>query len=36
MGFEPTRVIEVLKRLNWRRGNRDRCSEDQVVLKLID
>ncbi|GAA5881198.1 hypothetical protein JCM16303_004839 [Sporobolomyces ruberrimus] len=36
MGFEHGKIIEVLKRLNWRKGNRERCSEDQVVEKLID
>ncbi|GAA6016173.1 hypothetical protein JCM11491_003755 [Sporobolomyces phaffii] len=36
MGFEPEQVVEVLRRLNWRRGNRERCTEDQVVEKLIE
>ncbi|GAA5996337.1 hypothetical protein JCM5350_005702 [Sporobolomyces pararoseus] len=31
MGFEPERVLEVLVRLNWRKGNRDRCSQEEVV-----
>ncbi|GAA5937659.1 uncharacterized protein JCM15063_002081 [Sporobolomyces koalae] len=35
MGFETAQVIDTLKRLNWRRGNKERCSEDQVVEKLI-
>ncbi|GAA5968186.1 hypothetical protein JCM3765_003696 [Sporobolomyces pararoseus] len=36
MGFQVEKVLEVLIRLNWRKGNKDRCSQEEVVGKLID
>ncbi|GAA5902797.1 uncharacterized protein JCM6883_007247 [Sporobolomyces salmoneus] len=36
MGFDSERVIEVLGRLNWRKGNRERCSVEEVVSRLIE
>jgi hypothetical protein len=35
MGFEQSKVVEVLKRFNWRKGNKERCSEDEIIGKLI-
>jgi ubiquitin-conjugating enzyme (huntingtin interacting protein 2) len=35
MGFPAEQVIDVLKRLNYRDGNKDKVGEDAVIQRLV-
>lgn len=35
MGFPAEQVIDVLKRLNYRGGNKDKVGEDAVIQRLV-
>lgn len=35
MGFEPDKVVRVLKRLNYRGGNKDKVGVEGVVGALV-
>lgn len=35
MGFPPEQVIDVLKRLNYREGNKAQIGEDAVLDRLM-